>query len=72
MAKNKRQKIILIPTGKKFLSFLLNNNSTHVQVFSKVAEIGRKPIINAGDGSGEHPTQALLDLYTIQQSNFLK
>lgn len=25
------------------------------------------PIINAGDGSGEHPTQALLDLYTIKQ-----
>jgi aspartate carbamoyltransferase len=25
-----------------------------------------KPIINAGDGIGEHPTQALLDLYTIQ------
>ena len=25
------------------------------------------PIINAGDGIGEHPTQALLDLYTIQQ-----
>ena len=24
-----------------------------------------KPLINAGDGSGEHPTQALLDLYTI-------
>lgn len=23
------------------------------------------PIINAGDGNGEHPTQALLDLYTI-------
>lgn len=23
------------------------------------------PIINAGDGKGEHPTQALLDLYTI-------
>lgn len=23
------------------------------------------PIINAGDGSGEHPTQALMDLYTI-------
>src|SRR6185436_10993897 len=23
------------------------------------------PIINAGDGPGEHPTQALLDLYTI-------
>jgi len=23
------------------------------------------PIINAGDGAGQHPTQALLDLYTI-------
>jgi aspartate carbamoyltransferase catalytic subunit len=33
---------------------------------SKVAaEYARKPIINAGDGVGEHPTQALLDLYTI-------
>ena len=25
------------------------------------------PIINAGDGAGQHPTQALLDLYTIQK-----
>lgn len=25
------------------------------------------PIINAGDGNGEHPTQALLDLYTIYE-----
>lgn len=25
------------------------------------------PLINAGDGMGEHPTQALLDLYTIQR-----
>jgi aspartate carbamoyltransferase catalytic subunit len=25
------------------------------------------PLINGGDGVGEHPTQALLDLYTIQQ-----
>jgi len=24
-------------------------------------------VINAGDGSGEHPTQALLDLYTISK-----
>ena len=23
------------------------------------------PILNGGDGPGEHPTQALLDLYTI-------
>ncbi len=25
------------------------------------------PLINAGDGTGEHPTQALLDLYTMRQ-----
>ena len=30
------------------------------------AEYARKPIVNAGDGVGEHPTQALLDLYTIR------
>jgi aspartate carbamoyltransferase catalytic subunit len=27
----------------------------------------RKPVINAGDGTGEHPTQALLDLFTIRE-----
>eukprot|EP00038_Savillea_parva_P004025 m.133107 g.133107 ORF g.133107 m.133107 type:complete len:2201 (-) comp11351_c0_seq1:387-6989(-) len=26
-----------------------------------------KPIVNAGDGTGEHPTQALLDVYTIRE-----
>lgn len=26
----------------------------------------KKPIINAGDGTGEHPTQALLDIFTIR------
>ncbi len=25
------------------------------------------PVINAGDGAGQHPTQALLDMYTIQK-----
>jgi len=29
------------------------------------AELSKSPIINAGSGSEEHPTQALLDLYTI-------
>ena len=28
-------------------------------------ELSRNPIINAGSGSEEHPTQAMLDLYTI-------
>lgn len=30
------------------------------------AEVSLVPVINAGDGRGEHPTQALLDLFTIQ------
>lgn len=29
------------------------------------AHYASKPVINAGDGVGEHPTQALLDLFTI-------
>ncbi len=29
------------------------------------ASLSKVPVINAGDGNGEHPTQALLDLYTI-------
>ncbi len=31
------------------------------------AEISEKPIINAGTGAEEHPTQAFTDLYTIQK-----
>jgi aspartate carbamoyltransferase/orotidine 5'-phosphate decarboxylase subfamily 2 len=31
------------------------------------ADYARIPIINGGDGVGEHPTQALLDLFTIKQ-----
>ncbi len=31
----------------------------------EVAPLIRAPIINAGDGTNEHPTQALLDVYTM-------
>jgi aspartate carbamoyltransferase len=31
------------------------------------ARHARKPVINAGDGVGEHPTQALLDTFTIRE-----
>ena len=34
---------------------------------AQAAKYAHVPIINAGDGAGEHPTQALLDLYTIQK-----
>jgi len=33
---------------------------------SQAASFATKPIINAGDGIGEHPTQALLDIFTIK------
>jgi aspartate carbamoyltransferase catalytic subunit len=32
---------------------------------ARAASVSPVPIINGGDGPGEHPTQALLDLYTI-------
>ncbi|MFZ0219435.1 MAG: aspartate carbamoyltransferase [Candidatus Aquirickettsiella sp.] len=32
------------------------------------AEISDKPIINAGDGANQHPTQALADLFTLQEA----
>lgn len=32
---------------------------------AELAAGSSKPVINGGDGAGQHPTQALLDLYTI-------
>ena len=34
---------------------------------SRAAAATQRPLINAGDGPGQHPTQALLDVYTIQK-----
>ncbi|MDJ0664965.1 MAG: aspartate carbamoyltransferase [Acidimicrobiia bacterium] len=34
---------------------------------ARAAAAAAKPVINAGDGPGEHPTQALLDAYTIRE-----
>jgi aspartate carbamoyltransferase catalytic subunit len=41
----------------------------HPEILSakQAAEGATVPVINAGDGSHEHPTQALLDLYTVQK-----
>ncbi len=33
----------------------------------RAAAVSSAPILNAGDGAGQHPTQALLDLYTIKR-----
>ena len=32
------------------------------------SEVASVPVINAGDGANQHPTQTLLDLYTIRQT----
>jgi aspartate carbamoyltransferase catalytic subunit len=34
---------------------------------ARAAAVATVPVINAGDGPGEHPTQALLDLFTIRR-----
>ncbi|MBU3934522.1 aspartate carbamoyltransferase [Patescibacteria group bacterium] len=54
---------------------VLNRYHPHVIVLRYHEEGGAKiaadassvPIINAGDGTGQHPTQALLDIYTIRK-----
>ena len=33
----------------------------------EAADAAPVPVINAGDGAGQHPTQALLDIYTIRK-----
>jgi carbamoyl-phosphate synthase / aspartate carbamoyltransferase / dihydroorotase len=41
-----------------------SNNFGDIQ---KAISVAKKPIVSAGDGIGEHPTQALLDVYTIRE-----
>ena len=36
----------------------------------KARTVSKVPVINAGDGNGDHPTQALLDIYTIYDELF--
>ncbi len=38
-----------------------------IGLLAELAEKIKVPLINAGDGNNEHPTQALLDLYTMRQ-----
>src|ERR687891_1339491 len=41
--------------------------SPHAGAAALVARWSRAAVINAGDGKHEHPTQALLDLYTLKR-----
>ncbi|NGZ73899.1 aspartate carbamoyltransferase catalytic subunit [Saccharibacillus alkalitolerans] len=38
-----------------------------IGVLAELAQHVRVPLINAGDGNNEHPTQALLDIYTMKK-----
>ena len=39
----------------------------HPGAVRNASKVATKPVINAGDGVGEHPTQALLDVFTIRE-----
>jgi aspartate carbamoyltransferase catalytic subunit len=43
--------------------FVIRSNTAGTA--EKAAKVSAIPVINAGDGPGQHPTQALLDMYTI-------
>jgi len=55
-----------ISTINCYLPSVIVLRSANLGDADRAAAISSVPIINAGDGSGEHPTQALLDLYTIR------
>lgn len=47
----------------KFSAIIIRHPETGM--VGRAAAVAKTPIINAGDGKGEHPTQSLLDTYTI-------
>jgi aspartate carbamoyltransferase catalytic subunit len=56
-----------IRTINSYLPSMIVLRSASIGEAAKAAVVSDVPVINAGDGSGEHPTQALLDLYTIER-----
>ena len=67
-----------IVKGENFIDTALNLEAMHPDIMivrhalsgaaEMISQFIECPIINAGDGYHEHPTQALLDLYTIRES----
>lgn len=59
----------LYDTGKMIDGYADVAVIRHMAVGSakELADGAGVPVINGGDGSGQHPTQALMDLYTIQK-----
>ena len=59
----------LFDTGKMISGYADVAIIRHMAVGSakELADGASVPVINGGDGSGQHPTQALMDLYTIEK-----
>jgi aspartate carbamoyltransferase catalytic subunit len=59
----------LFDTGKMISGYADVAVVRHMAVGSakELADGASVPVINGGDGSGQHPTQALMDLYTIEK-----
>jgi aspartate carbamoyltransferase catalytic subunit len=59
----------LFDTGKMIDGYADVAVIRHMAVGSarELADGASVPVVNAGDGAGQHPTQALMDLYTIQK-----
>lgn len=55
---------IRVVSGYADVIVLRHNESGASQ---RAADVTDVPVINAGDGAGQHPTQSLLDMYTIER-----
>lgn len=55
-----------VRTMEKY-SDILVLRSSEPESAKRAATVLQKPLINAGNGADEHPTQALLDIYTIRK-----
>lgn len=53
-------------TVECYTDLVILRSKTQNDIF-KAKSVMKKPLINAGNGDGEHPTQALLDIYTIRE-----
>ena len=56
-----------IKTIQAFCDVIVLRHPENEKIY-QAGKISNIPIINGGNGDGEHPTQALLDLYTIQEN----
>jgi len=60
-----------IQTISKYADILVLRHPKN-DIMEYLAKYSDVPVINAGDGSNQHPTQALIDVYTIKQYNSKK